>query len=129
MRCYKLAYNGTAGTGNGTLQILQSGRVRSVSISGFVTTVAATTLGAQIFVGANAIDESTVSLASPNNFAVAHTVVTAPAAAVGGGEFNYATDCDFPVTAGQNLVLNIKDTAIVGAAAGTYYVECFVWIG
>lgn len=129
MRCYKLGYAGGSGQGVAPLQILNTGRVRSVSINGYVETVAATTLGSLIEVGINGLAENGSTLSTPNNFAHAAAVAVGAAAAAGATAVNFDQDTDYPVTAGQQIVLNITESAIAGAAVGTYALDVLVWIG
>lgn len=92
------------------------------------TAAATVTLG-NIQVGVNGLDETGQSLATPNNFAVGKIVATGAAAAKGASAINHSQDCDYPVVAGQAIVLNLVDQQLVGAGAGVYNLDVLVWVG
>lgn len=128
MRLYKLAYTGPAGLGVSPVQVVTSGRVRSVFISAIITVPFAEVIGYGVIqVGIAAVTESGIVTASPVNFAVAAVSSQLLLAATNHSAcINVEVPCDFPVQAGQNLQLNL---ASVGAGTNFENIEVTVNIG
>jgi len=128
MRLYHLSYGGASGLGLSPLQVIQSGRVKSVQIiaSMFLDNAIQSDFGL-VQVGINAISESGTPTAAPVNFACAGISQCQQVAATDAmATINEVFPCDFAVSAGQNMVLNL---AGLGQAGSNWeQVEVNVWV-
>lgn len=128
MRLYHLSYGGASGLGLSPLQVIQTGRVKQVQIvaSMFLDNAIQSDYGL-VQVGINAVSESGTPTAAPVNFAAAGISQCLQVAATDAmATINESIPCDFPVTAGQNLVLNL---AGLGEAGSNWeQVEVYVWV-
>lgn len=127
MRSYKLSYAGASALGLSPVQIVASGRVKSVQMSTVFHITGVVDYG-QLQVGIAAVSESGIATASPVN--IATQVVSASqriAAAATEESYNTTVPCDYPVSAGQNLQINLAGAG----QAGTNWelVEVIVWVG
>lgn len=116
MQAYKL-YSGAVGLGLSPVQIIKSGRVKMVQFSGSFT--GTNTQIASCQVGIAAVSEVGVATASPQNFAGVRGIALT---GLLGGVINESVPCDYPVSAGQSLVLNTDD------AAATQAFDVIVWV-
>lgn len=119
MQTYKLAYGGaTTGVGLSQVQIIKTGRVVAVA---FALALTPNAVGdyATVQCGVNAVSENGVATANPSNFAAA----TVPGLDANINAVNTFVVCDYPVQAGQSLMLNIA----ANAANGTLE-QCEVWV-
>lgn len=128
MRAYKLAYAGSSGVGLSPVQIITTGRVKSVTIgaTAYVDGAIDYDLG-QIQVGIAAVSENGTPTAAPVNFAsVCVSSSRAVAAVEHSRDINVTIPCDYPVSAGQDLLLNI--VGLSQAGSNWEAVEVLVWV-
>lgn len=127
MRAYKMSYSGAPNVlGQSPLQVVATGRVKLVQISLLADVAATKDVYATVSVGTAAVSENGLSTASPSNFAFATIGGVGAAAAPVRAFENVSVPCDFPVTAGQNIVLNFASDS--AADISLEQCEIMVWV-
>jgi len=128
MRLYRLGYAGPTAVGLAPLQIIASGRVKSVqfSVNAFVDGAVPYDTGA-VQIGIASVSEFGETTSAPSNFAMVVASSTQTLAAADHVHaFNVEVPCDYPVTAGQMLVLNLAGLSQAGSNWES--VDVFVWV-